>query len=66
MAKKSRKAKAKKSDFQKVKLKVGKKKPRASNATETAFKSQSIYIPEQLKNVSVKKTSDVSYYTMFG
>ncbi|XP_078482995.1 testis-expressed protein 10 homolog [Ciona intestinalis] len=57
MGKTSRKTKAKKKDFNKVKLKVGKKKPAAENATDTAFKSQSIYIPDQLKsqeNISVE------------
>ena len=36
-------------DFQKVKLKVGKKKPRADNATNTNFRSKGIHLPEQLK-----------------
>ncbi|XP_072548337.1 testis-expressed protein 10 homolog [Salminus brasiliensis] len=36
-------------DFQKVKLKVGKKKPKAENATDTNFRSRSIHLPEQLK-----------------
>ncbi|CAK8681841.1 unnamed protein product [Clavelina lepadiformis] len=49
MGKTSRKTRAKKKDFNKVKLKVGKKKPQASNFTETSFKSRSIYIPDQLK-----------------
>ncbi|XP_076869271.1 testis-expressed protein 10 homolog [Brachyhypopomus gauderio] len=35
-------------DFRKVKLKVGKKKPRLENATNTSFKSRSIHLPEQL------------------
>nr|XP_039255573.1 testis-expressed protein 10 homolog [Styela clava] len=55
MGKKSRRAKAKKSDFQKVKLKVGKKRPLPSNVTEVAFKSQSIYIPDQMKNVKLEE-----------
>ncbi|XP_024851513.1 testis-expressed protein 10 isoform X3 [Bos taurus] len=36
-------------DFQKVKLKVGKKKPRSENATLTNFKTKTIHLPEQLK-----------------
>lgn len=36
-------------DFQKVKLKVGKKKPKLENATDTTFKTKTIQIPEQLK-----------------
>lgn len=36
-------------DFQKVKLKVGKKKPKADNATNTSFRSKGIHLPEQLK-----------------
>lgn len=53
MGKKSRKTKAKASDFQKTKLKVGKKRPLPSNVTEVAFKSQAIYVAEQMKNVDV-------------
>nr|CAB3266904.1 testis-expressed sequence 10 protein-like [Phallusia mammillata] len=49
MGKTSKKTKAKKKDFNKVKLKVGKRKPKADNVTNVTFKSQSIYIPEQLK-----------------
>uniref|UniRef100_A0A8C5KXQ8 Testis-expressed protein 10 n=1 Tax=Jaculus jaculus TaxID=51337 RepID=A0A8C5KXQ8_JACJA len=36
-------------DFQKVKLRVGKKKPRLENATATNFKTKAIHLPEQLK-----------------
>lgn len=36
-------------DFQKVKLKVGKKKPRLENATVTNFKTKTVHLPEQLK-----------------
>nr|XP_048275841.1 testis-expressed protein 10 [Myodes glareolus] len=36
-------------DFQKVKLKVGKKKPKLENATPTNFKTKAIHLPEQLK-----------------
>ncbi|XP_024648394.2 testis-expressed protein 10 isoform X2 [Macaca nemestrina] len=36
-------------DFQKVKLKVGKKKPKLQNATPTNFKTKTIHLPEQLK-----------------
>ena len=36
-------------DFDKVKLKVGKKLPKGQNVTQTNFKSQSIQITEQLK-----------------
>ncbi|KAJ8024870.1 Testis-expressed protein 10-like [Holothuria leucospilota] len=49
MGKSSRKKKQKKSDFQKVKLKIGKKKPMPDNFTRTAFKSQSIQLKEQLQ-----------------
>ena len=50
MAKGGRKKKEKRKDFQKVKLKVGKKKPQAENFTVTTFKSQAIHIQEQLKS----------------
>lgn len=43
------KRKKRQDDFQKVKLKVGKKKPKADNATNTAFRSKGINLPEQLK-----------------
>ena len=46
---KSRKAKNKNKDFQKVKLKIGKKLPKGQNETTTAFKSASVQIREQLK-----------------
>ncbi|KAJ8353887.1 hypothetical protein SKAU_G00214540 [Synaphobranchus kaupii] len=36
-------------DFQKVKLKVGKKKPKADNATDVNFRTKGIRLPEQLK-----------------
>ncbi|XP_066546986.1 testis-expressed protein 10 homolog [Amia ocellicauda] len=37
-------------DFQKVKLKVGKKKPKPNNATDVNFKTRGIRLPEQLKS----------------
>ncbi|XP_015226095.1 PREDICTED: testis-expressed sequence 10 protein isoform X1 [Cyprinodon variegatus] len=43
------KKKKRQDDFQKVKLKVGKKKPRADNATNTNFRTRGISLPEQLK-----------------
>lgn len=43
------KKKKRQDDFQKIKLKVGKKKPRADNATNTNFRSRGIHLPEQLK-----------------
>lgn len=59
MGKKSRKARAKTKDFQKTKLKVGKKKPLPNNVTEVAFKSRSIYVAEQLTNVAVNHEDEV-------
>ncbi|XP_056618084.1 testis-expressed protein 10 homolog [Triplophysa dalaica] len=44
-------------DFQKVKLKVGKKKPKADNATDVNFKSKSIHLPEQLKQSNAGPTT---------
>ncbi|CAG6015494.1 unnamed protein product [Menidia menidia] len=43
------KKKKRQDDFQKVKLKVGKKKPRADNATNTNFRTRGINLSEQLK-----------------
>lgn len=44
-------------DFQKVKLKVGKKKPRADNETNTNFKTRAITVPEQLKATGSQPTT---------
>ncbi|KAM3929758.1 testis-expressed protein 10 [Leptodactylus fuscus] len=44
-------------DFQKVKLKVGKKKPRANNVTDTSCRVKSIHLSEQLKEDSSLPTS---------
>ncbi|XP_062899961.1 testis-expressed protein 10 homolog isoform X1 [Mobula hypostoma] len=44
-------------DFQKVKLKVGKRKPKADNATDTSFKTRAIHVPEQLKSVASLPTN---------
>ncbi|CAL1611185.1 unnamed protein product [Knipowitschia caucasica] len=43
------KKKKRQDDFQKVKLKIGKKKPKADNATNTSFRSKGINLPAQLK-----------------
>ncbi|XP_029360486.1 testis-expressed protein 10 homolog [Echeneis naucrates] len=43
------KKKKRQDDFQKVKLKVGKKKPKADNATNTNFRTKGIHLSEQLK-----------------
>ncbi|XP_072179375.1 testis-expressed protein 10 homolog [Diadema setosum] len=50
MGKSARKNKQKKKDFQKVKLKAGKTKPKADNFTDTTFKSRAIQIRDQLKS----------------
>ncbi|XP_064614009.1 testis-expressed protein 10-like [Liolophura sinensis] len=41
--------KKKNKDFQKVKLKVGKRLPKADNETRTSFKARTIQVPEQLR-----------------
>lgn len=43
------KKKKRQDDFQKVKLKVGKMKPKADNATNTNFRTKGIHLTEQLK-----------------
>lgn len=43
------KKKKRQDDFQKVKLKVGKMKPKADNATNINFRSRGIHLSEQLK-----------------
>jgi hypothetical protein len=45
-------------DFQKVKLKVGKKKPKLENATATNFKTKTIHLPEQLKEDRILPTNN--------
>ncbi|RXN30392.1 testis-expressed sequence 10-like protein [Labeo rohita] len=45
-------------DFQKVQLKIGKKKPKADNATNVNFKSKAIHLPEQLKNADSGPTTN--------
>ncbi|XP_036186091.1 testis-expressed protein 10 isoform X4 [Myotis myotis] len=45
-------------DFQKVKLKVGKKKPKLENATVTNFKTKTIHLPEQLKEDGILPTNN--------
>lgn len=45
-------------DFHKLKLKVGKKKPRLENATDTNFRTKTIHLPEQLKQGSILPTNN--------
>ncbi|XP_042329203.1 testis-expressed protein 10 [Sceloporus undulatus] len=45
-------------DFHKVKLKVGKKKPKLENATDTNFKTRSIHLPEQLREDGILPTNN--------
>ncbi|KAG7242037.1 hypothetical protein INR49_024082 [Caranx melampygus] len=51
------KKKKRQDDFQKVKLKVGKKKPKADNATNTSFRTKGIHLSEQLKRDSSGPTT---------
>ncbi|KAI0019897.1 Rix1 complex component, partial [Xylariomycetidae sp. FL0641] len=48
MGSSAKKKKEKKKDFQKPQLKVGKAKPKASNFTDTSFRSKSIVLQQQL------------------
>ena len=57
MAKNKRKRKLKEQDFQKVKLKVGKKLQPAQNTTDTSFKSRSVFIPNQLQKLDNEPTN---------
>ncbi|KAM3873626.1 testis-expressed protein 10 homolog [Diretmus argenteus] len=56
------KKKKRQDDFQKVKLKVGKKKPKADNATNTNFRTKGIHLSEQLK----KDTSGPTTHRQLG
>ncbi|KAI9197118.1 Rix1 complex component [Polychytrium aggregatum] len=58
MPKATRKKKLKEEDFRKTKLKVGKSKPQASNATDVSFKARYIHVPTQ---TIVEDKSNVSY-----
>lgn len=44
-------------DFQKIQLKIGKKKPTADNATNVNFRSKAIHLPEQLKHANSGPTT---------
>ncbi|KAI1768191.1 Rix1 complex component [Hypoxylon sp. FL1150] len=48
MGSSAKKKKEKKKDFQKPKLKVGKAKPKASNFTDTSFRSKALVLQQQL------------------
>ncbi|EMD69221.1 hypothetical protein GGP41_004767 [Bipolaris sorokiniana] len=48
----SKKKESKKKDFQKPKLKVGKAKPKAANATDTSFRAKSIALKQQALSTS--------------
>lgn len=45
-------------DFQKVKFKVGKKKLKPDNVTDTKFKTKAIYVPDQLKENGTLPTNN--------
>ncbi|XP_025023067.1 testis-expressed protein 10 isoform X2 [Python bivittatus] len=45
-------------DFHKLKLKVGKKKPRLENATDTNFRTKTIHLPEQLRQDGILPTNN--------
>lgn len=55
MGSSAKKKREKKKDFQKVKLKVGKVKPKADNHTETSFRAKAIVLSQQL-NVEAPST----------
>ncbi|RIA91473.1 Rix1 complex component [Glomus cerebriforme] len=52
------KKKAQQEDFKKPKLKVGKKKPQASNFTDTSFKSRAISLPNQ--SITEDKSNEIT------
>ncbi|KAI1077034.1 hypothetical protein F5B20DRAFT_553880 [Whalleya microplaca] len=56
MGSSAKKKKEKKKDFQKPKLKVGKAKPKASNFTDTSFKSKAIVLQQQLTETAPNPT----------
>lgn len=53
MGSSTKKKKEKKKDFQKPKLKVGKAKPKASNFTDTSFRSKGIPYPISFAPVEI-------------
>lgn len=63
MGSSARKKKDKKKDFQKVKLKVGKARPKPSNFTDTSFNAKSIVINQQsLSSVAPSAWSQFSHH----
>ncbi|XP_078543810.1 testis-expressed protein 10 isoform X2 [Lissotriton helveticus] len=48
-------------DFQKVKLKVGKKKLRPENSTQSNFRTKAIHLPEQLRCLSQQQSQPTNY-----
>uniref|UniRef100_T1JAX7 Uncharacterized protein n=1 Tax=Strigamia maritima TaxID=126957 RepID=T1JAX7_STRMM len=50
MTSSSKKKKKKRADFQKIKLKAGRRLPKGLNVTNTAFKTRKIQIREQIRN----------------
>ncbi|TPX23371.1 rRNA processing protein [Coccidioides immitis] len=62
MGSSQKRKKEKKKDFQKPKLKVSKEKPKASNFTDTSFKSKSIVLNQQsLSTIAPSATSQFSH-----
>lgn len=63
MGKSAKAKKEKKKDFQKVKLRVGKTKPKAANFTDTSFKARSIAVLQQsLSSTAPTSTSQFAHH----
>lgn len=57
MGSSARKKREKKKDFQKIKLKVGKARPKPTNSTDTSFRSKAIVISQQSLTLSAPSAS---------
>ncbi|KAI1379842.1 Pre-rRNA-processing protein IPI1 [Hypoxylon crocopeplum] len=62
MGSSTKKKKEKKKDFQKPKLKVGKAKPKASNSTDTSFRSKALVLQQQLAEHAPDPTERFKHY----
>ncbi|PNS14825.1 hypothetical protein CAC42_2054 [Sphaceloma murrayae] len=59
MGSSAKRKKEKAKDFQKAKLKVGKAKPKASNATDTSFRAKSIVLKQQSLSANAPTSTDL-------
>ncbi|KAK4635663.1 Pre-rRNA-processing protein IPI1 [Fulvia fulva] len=64
MGSSAKKKKEKKQDFQKPKLKVGKARPKNTNATDTSFSAKSIVLKQQNLSESGRNATDLFHHNL--